>query len=190
MICFIPWNYPLASSKLNPRQITFIDNYILTLNATDAAIKAGYSKKTATVIGHENLSKPYIAKEISRRLGKIQDDKASWKEDLLQMLHSVAMTKLSDFGRIGPSGMEMLEQEQIDEKKLIALQEFSVHESNSGVNVRIKLSDRLKAAELLMKHMGMFVDKVEVSVTPPPTVIELIDGRRIEVGIIEGEIVK
>ena len=51
--------------KLTPKQQLFVEEYLIDLNATQAAIRAGYSKKTAQVIGAENLSKPMVAAAIA-----------------------------------------------------------------------------------------------------------------------------
>lgn len=55
---------------MNPRQQKFVDEYCVDLNATQAAIRAGYNQKTASVIGNENLRKPYIKQAIEERLQK------------------------------------------------------------------------------------------------------------------------
>ncbi len=52
---------------MTPKQTRFIDEYLIDLNATQAAIRAGYSKKTAGQMGTENLSKPYIKVELEKR---------------------------------------------------------------------------------------------------------------------------
>lgn len=56
----------MSESKLTAKQAAFVAEYLIDLNATQAAIRAGYSEKTANVIGAENLSKPYIAQEIAK----------------------------------------------------------------------------------------------------------------------------
>ena len=56
------------NSELTAKQQTFCDEYLIDLNATQAAIRAGYSKKTAKSIGQENLTKPDIAEYIEQRL--------------------------------------------------------------------------------------------------------------------------
>lgn len=56
--------------SMNPRQQKFVDEYCVDLNATQAAIRAGYNQKTASVIGNENLRKPYIKQAIEERLQK------------------------------------------------------------------------------------------------------------------------
>lgn len=51
-------------ANLTPKQQRFVEEYLIDLNATQAAIRAGYSEKTAKSVGHENLTKPDIAKAI------------------------------------------------------------------------------------------------------------------------------
>jgi phage terminase small subunit len=59
---------------VNAKQKTFCEEYLIDLNATQAAIRAGYSEKTAYSIGHENLSKPEIAKYIAELKEKRSED--------------------------------------------------------------------------------------------------------------------
>ena len=61
--------------KLTPKQKAFADYYIETGNATEAAIRAGYSKKTARVIGQENLTKPAIKQYIDKRNKVIESER-------------------------------------------------------------------------------------------------------------------
>ena len=74
---------------MTEKQKAFCDYYIETGNATEAAIKAGYSKKTAKVIGSENLTKPYLKQYIDERLAKIEDARIAKGEEVLQYLTKV-----------------------------------------------------------------------------------------------------
>ena len=53
-------------TKLTPRQSRFVENYLIDLNATQAAIRAGYSRKTASEVGYEYLRKPQIAEAVAK----------------------------------------------------------------------------------------------------------------------------
>lgn len=75
--------------KLTPKQQAFCDYYIELGNATEAAIKAGYSKKTAKVIGNENLSKLYLKAYIEERLKELSDKRIAKGEEVLQYLTKV-----------------------------------------------------------------------------------------------------
>ena len=63
-------------NRLTPKQSAFIREYLVDLNSRQAAIRAGYSKRTATEIGHENLRKPHIAEAIQ----KAQEERAKRTE--------------------------------------------------------------------------------------------------------------
>lgn len=74
---------------MSEKQKAFCDHYITTLNATEAAKMAGYSKKTATVIGCENLTKPYIREYIDLRLAKLEESRVANATEVLQYLTRV-----------------------------------------------------------------------------------------------------
>jgi len=111
--------------KLTNKQQRFVEEYLIDHNATQSAIRAGYSVKTAKSIGQENLTKPDIADAIDLGMNKLAVKASISAEDVL-----------GDFLRI----RDKAEQEN-------------------------QLSVALKSAELMGKHIGMFVDKVESTVT-------------------------
>lgn len=79
--------------KLTAKQSLFVEAYLATLNATQAAIKAGYSKKTAYSIGQENLKKPVIRAKIDERLNEL----ALTSEETLKSLSDIAKSSLNDY---------------------------------------------------------------------------------------------
>ena len=113
----------MAEPKLTLKQRRFIEEYLIDFNATQAAIRAGYSEKTAYSVGHENLSKPEIKSEIDRLTA--------------QMTEKAIVTK------------EMVLQGLLDEARLY--DEGASH------------SARVSAWAHLGKHLGIFMDKVELS---------------------------
>ncbi|QBX28527.1 terminase small subunit [Streptococcus phage Javan456] len=128
-------------SKLTLKQKRFADEYIISANATAAAIKAGYSKKTARSIGQENLTKPDIKAYIDERLEKLESEKIATQEEVLQYLTSI-----------------MRGEQQ--EKTLISIGELG----QEIVDIDVGAKDRLKAAELLGKRYRLFTDKIEAEV--------------------------
>jgi len=79
------------SKKLTAKQATFIQEYLIDLNATQAAIRAGYSEKTAKVVGYENLTKPYIAEAVQAAM-----DKRAEKTEITQVtvLHNIEKLRI------------------------------------------------------------------------------------------------
>lgn len=122
---------------MNERQKRFVDFYVQTGNASEAARLAGYSKRIANRIGAENLSKPVIQSEIERRLDELKTQRTADTQEILEHLTSVIRGEVSE---------EVVTQSG---KKFVA---------------KVTERDRLKAAEMLLKVQGAFRDKIDVKV--------------------------
>ena len=129
--------------KLTIKQQRFADEYIISGNATEAAIKAGYAKKAAYQQGAENLKKPHIREYIDKRLEEINDKSIAKQEEVLQYLTEVLRGKSSATEIV----VEMVG-DGTSEAKLVVKPPSE--------------KERIKAAELLGKRYGAFTDKVEV----------------------------
>jgi len=108
--------------KLTDKQKKFCNEYLIDLNATQAAIRAGYSKKTADIIGHENLRKPNIEKYIKERQDKAQERNEITLDNIVKLVYEDALN--------------------------------GEHENN-----------RLKAKDMLMKHLGGYTADNKLDVT-------------------------
>lgn len=124
-------------NTLTPRQQKFCDEYLISGNATDAAIKAGYSPKTAKQTGSENLAKPDLRAYIDEQLAKIHSAKIADAEEVMKYLTSV---------------MRGEHTEQV--LKLVGEGVQTV------TDIDVSAKERLKAAELIGKRYGLFTDKV------------------------------
>lgn len=122
---------------MTPRQQKFCDDYLISGNATDAAIKAGYSRKTAKQTGSENLAKPDLRAYIDEQLAKIHSAKIADAEEVMKYLTSV---------------MRGEHTEQV--LKLVGEGVQTV------TDIDVSAKERLKAAELIGKRYGLFTDKV------------------------------
>ncbi len=83
-------------AKLTPKQKAFADYYIETGNATESAIRAGYSKKTAAVIGAENLIKPNIKNYIEERMKQLEDERIAKADEVLKYLTAAMRGKIDE----------------------------------------------------------------------------------------------
>ena len=123
-------------AKLTLKQQKFADEYIISGNATDAAIKAGYAKRSAGQIGEQNLKKLEIKKYIEERLAELNSEKIADQEEILQYLTSVMRGEHREETLIG-MGQGFQETTYMD----------------------VGAKDRIKAAELLGKRYSMWTDK-------------------------------
>ena len=127
-----------VAGKMTPKMQKFVDEYLVDLNATQAAIRAGYSKKTACSIGVSNLKKPEIQAAIQKRV--------------LKELASIGFAKATDFLTIQGGRVVIKDSDDVAADKLAAL--ASVKEGMYGVEV--KLADKARALEMLGKYLGLF----------------------------------
>ncbi len=162
-------------AKLTPKQKTFCDEYLIDLNATQAAIRAGYSSDSAKEIGCENLTKPniraYIDKEIanrSKRTGINQDR-------VIRELARIAFVNANDVINMDEATLKADASE--DDTATIASVKVKTipTKEGEGVEREIRLADKLKALELLGKHLGMFKDKLEIEGKVPVQIVDDID---------------
>jgi len=116
-------------ARLTPKQERFVAEYLIDLNATAAARRAGYSAKTADRIGPELLGKTCVSQAI-QEARKARQERTGITQDMV-----------------------------VDELAAIAF-----HEANDAPEAELKVSNKLKALELLGKHLGLFTDKAEANV--------------------------
>lgn len=132
---------------MSPKQEAFVREYLVDLNATQAAIRAGYSAKTARQVGAENLSKPAIAKAINAGKAQRAERLELKADDVLRELQEIAFAK--------PGTPEAPQaEEELDPGPF-----GGALERLRGVTLRYE--HKLKALELLGKHLMLFTDKVE-----------------------------
>src|SRR5271166_2896559 len=87
----------MAPTKLTPKQARFVQEYLIDLNAAQAAIRAGYSAKTARVIGHENLTKPEIAAAIEKAKAKRAERTELTSDMVVDELRKIGFAKRVKF---------------------------------------------------------------------------------------------
>jgi phage terminase small subunit len=171
-------------AKLNDRQQKFCDEYLIDLNATQAAIRAGYSEKTAKSIGQRLLTYVDIQNYISERKQDRVERTEITQDMVLKELALIAFSKATDYASvvektaytqnkdgervpmIDANGkpitfktVEAVLTEELTEDQKRAL--ASVKEGKNGIEV--KPHDKVRALELLGKHMGMWTDNLQVT---------------------------
>lgn len=144
---------------LTKKQKLFVDEYLVDLNATQAAIRAGYSEKAAHDIGSENLRKPNIEKEIQKRMADRERRTEITQDRVLQELAKIGFADVTNFVTIEHDCVKIRATADMPSDKIGAI--AGIKEGANGIE--IKLNDKGKALELIGRHLGMFRDKLEVS---------------------------
>lgn len=148
--------------KLTPKQERFVQEYLVDLNATAAAIRAGYSKKTAEVIGYENLRKPQIEAAINQAIQE-REKRTEITQDMV--LRETAKLAFFDIRKMFDKNGKPLDISELDADTATALvgldvQDISDSDGNYiGFAKKYKMADKLKALELLGRHLGTWEPK-------------------------------
>lgn len=177
--------------SLTDKQALFVREYLVDLNATQAAIRAGYSERTAKAIGHENLTKLDVASAIEAAMAKRAERTEITQDKVLKELAKIGFTDLSavvswgtkevavgydDEGRQLPPAqladavlvrhelapyVEAVPSDELPEAARGAVAEVSLTKDG----LKIKMHDKRAALQDIGRHLGMFKDKVEHSGT-------------------------
>lgn len=122
---------------MTEKQSRFVEHYLQTANASEAARQAGYSEKTARFIGSENLTKPNIATAIDERLKQMASERIADTEEVLEHLTAVIRGEVK---------------------------ETIITQSGKSFVVPVREVDRLAAAEKLLRVSGAYRDKLDVKI--------------------------
>lgn len=153
-------------AKLTEKQQRFVDEYLIDLNATQAAIRTGYSAKTADVQGSRLLANVKVQQAISVAMAERSKRTGVNQDRVVLELAKVAFVKMTDIvddhGRIRSDASD-------DDLSCIESVKYKSSDTDTGSSVEreVKISPKLKALELLGKHLGMWNDKLDVNITQP-----------------------
>lgn len=148
--------------KLTPKQEKFCQEYLVDLNATQAAIRSGYSIDTAHSIGWENLRKPEIQLRLTELRNELSSTNGNLAQQVIDELKKVGFSNIQDF--LGTSN-EIKDISTLDRDKAAVISSikkskttFGDDEGNEGEKetVEFKMWDKLNALEKLGKHLGIF----------------------------------
>ena len=165
-------------AKLTKKQEMFVKEYIIDLNGTQAAIRAGYSKKTAKVIANENLTKPYILEAIQKELEPKMNRIEITAERVLEEIAKIAFFNIKNLYKDDGNLKEISE---LDDYVASAISSIKVTQKTGDMKVslnpeepalqhideqvkEIKLWDKRASLELLGKYLKLFGDKQEITI--------------------------
>lgn len=145
---------------ITEKQKKFVEEYLIDLNATQAAIRAGYSVKNAGKIGHELLEKTRISNEVTKKIAERSRRTGINADRVLIELAKIAFANADDIIESKDATLK----ENASRDDLAAIQSIKVKTfGEDGVEREIKLADKLKALDMLGRHLGMWNDKLQVS---------------------------
>lgn len=152
--------------NLTEKQRMFVEEYLIDLNATQAAIRAGYSAKTADQQGSRMLANVKVQQAIAERMAERSKRTGVNQDRVVLELSKIAFLKMTDV--VDRNGAI---KQDASEDDLACIESIKYKESDNeyggSVEREVKVASKLKALELLGKHLGMWNDKLDVNVTAP-----------------------
>jgi phage terminase small subunit len=155
---------------LTAKQERFVEEYLVDLNATQAAIRAGYSKRTARSVGSENLTKPDIAEAIAEARRRVAGKLEVTKERIVSEYARLAFSDIRDLFTWDEERACYVPSQDLTADQAAAVSaieaetvHFTDDDGNTTTKIKLKLKtyDKKGALDSLAKHLGMFVDRVE-----------------------------
>jgi len=147
---------PMTLRPMTPRQHRFVEEYLVDLNATQAARRAGYSAKSAAGRGSRLLRSPAVAAAIE----KAQDQRAARTQvSADRVVTELAKVAFGDPRRLfswGPGGIELRESSELTEAEAALVSEVSETRTAAGGTRRVKLHCKMTALTALGRHLGLF----------------------------------
>ncbi|MCH7333470.1 terminase small subunit [Acinetobacter modestus] len=159
---------------LRGKQQRFVDEYLVDRNATQAAIRAGYSAKTAYSIGEENLRKPEVKKAIEIGEAEIAERTKITQDMVIKELAKIGFSNMLDYINVTEGGDPVTDFSALTRDQAAAISEITVEEYTEGrgedarnvKRTKFKLSEKRSALVDIGKHLGMFKEHVVHSNDP------------------------
>lgn len=159
-------------AKCTPKQKRFIDEYLIDMNGTQAAIRAGYSQRTARHIAMELLAKPHIQALLQEKQRRLQIKTEITAERVLNEIAAIAFADSADYAQ----ATDDLNVHIVPTKDLTETQRKAIASIKAGRNgVEVKTHDKIRALELLSKHLGLFEDNQQKE-APSTNIFEAINA--------------
>ena len=158
----------MRSVALNKRQELFAKEYLIDLNATQSAIRAGYSEKTAYSMGQRLLKHVEVQECIQKAMRKREKRTEVTQDRVLEELAAIAFADINDYVQISTVTIDDREIDSVELVNTGALpkaKRAAIAGIKQGANgIELKLYDKEKALEMLGRHLGMFNDKLKTEV--------------------------
>ena len=137
------------AKKLTPKQRAFVAEYLVDLCATQAAIRSGYSVKTAGWIGPQLLTKTHIAAEIEKAMANREKRTLVTADAVITELAKIGFSNMQDY--VGES-FSVQDIQGLTRDQAAAIQEITI----DGDKIRFKLADKRAALVDIGRHLGIF----------------------------------
>lgn len=178
----------LDSLKLTPKQRLFVQEYLIDLNAKQASIRAGYSPANAEFQGHQLINNPKVKQAIELAMYEREQRTKVTQDRVIEELAKIAFLNPTDvINEYDASLRSGATREDTAAISSIRVKRFPTREG-FGVEREIKLHDKIRALELLGKHLGLFNDKLNITADAVVRIVDDISDSKDDATGTNGEV--
>ena len=170
---------------LNPRQRRFVNAYLVDPHAARSAITAGYSPKTADVIGRRLLRNVSVCSVLTREQKVVAEKALVTAEQVVRELARIGFSDMRAFTEWGDGGVTLLDSAALSEDAARCVSEVSQTITKEGGSIRFKLHDKPGALALIGKHLNMFPTNIDMTSKGEKlaVVVQIVrEGRKVSAG--------
>ena len=164
----------MTKDPLTRKQRRFVNEYVVDLNATQAAIRAGYAEGSAHVTGPNLLGNPRVAPAIDAALADRKAATEVTADKVIRELAIIAFSDMEEYADWGPDGVTLKGKEERATGRAVC--KVSETHSKYGGTQHLELHSKTKALEMLARHFGMFTDRHEL-VSQAGITINLVEAK-------------
>ncbi|HOI30984.1 MAG TPA: terminase small subunit [Melioribacteraceae bacterium] len=146
-------------SEIPEKQRIFLNEYLKDLNGKQAAIRAGYSVKSAKVTASRMLTNANLRNELSKRIGEIYDNYKNDQEKIIRELAVVGFSRITDYITIMKEGITIKDSHEIPNELMGAISEVTIADTKDGKRKSIKLHNKIEALKILAQYHRLFEEK-------------------------------
>lgn len=157
-------------ATLPAKRARFVEEYLIDSNGTQAAIRAGYSPKTAQMQASQLLTYPGVADAVAAGRARLAEQSTVKAEDVIRELAKLGFANMEHYTRVNGLGDMVIDLSDLTSDQMAAISEITVETYTDGKGedaetvkrTKFKLADKRAALVDLGKHLGLFTDKQSI----------------------------
>jgi len=142
--------------RITPKQRQLIAEYLVDLNGAHAAVRAGYSKRSAKEIASQTLRMPHIAAAVEEEMAARERRTRITGDRVLREYARIAFADIRAYAEWGPASLTLRPAKDVSEDDSAAIAEVSSVAGKAGAIPRLKLHDKKRALDAIARHLGLF----------------------------------
>jgi len=167
-------SYDKLLKQLPPQRRRFVQEYLVDVNGTQAAIRAGYSEKTAKIQASQLLTNINVSQTIEAGHDRLAELVKVRQYEVVREFRRIGFADMRDFSKWGPGGVKLTDSEKLTPEQTACVAEVSQTITENGGSIKFRLHSKVDALNSLAKHLGMFPTRVEQGVVQVPVQFNIV----------------